>query len=618
VSSSTPPARGVYLDVGGIEPIFGLLHMPADRGQHETAVLLCPPFGWEDICSYRSRRTWAQHLAAAGHPTLRVDLPGAGDSGGSPGDGGLLDSWTEAVGSAADWLRASTGSRRVAAVGIGLSGMLICRAAAQGALIDEAVLWAVPSKGRAFVRELKAFGRMESSKFSPHADFTVQPLPRGYVGAGGFVLSAETARALDRLDLATLDLPDDRLQRVLLLERDGIAVDARLLEHLRRSARGVSVAAGAGYNSMMAEPQEARPPAEVFAEVESWLSEPGRDEAVVPAGSADAAGSPLDEGAAHRGAGATPSVLRTGLARERDTTELTVGDAVIRERPLAIEQPFGRLFGVLTEPAMQETTDLGAVLLNAGAIRRIGPNRMWVELARRWAARGVPSLRLDLEGLGDSDGDDTRFADVAELYVPQLVDQVQTAIDVVEAHGIAQRFMLVGLCSGAYWSFHGVLRDERVIAACMLNPRTLFWDASQETVRYLRRGLFQPASWRMVMRGDVHRSRVGNVIRGAPRSLVRRAVARVQALGDSDQLDLVLDLLRDGDKQLLFAFSENEPLHEELERQGRLPGGERWPNVRLELIPGRDHTLRPHYSQQRAHEALDRALDRELSRGRVA
>jgi alpha-beta hydrolase superfamily lysophospholipase len=614
VSGTPPPARGVYLDVSGVEPVFGLLHMPAERGPHETAVLLCPPFGWEDICSYRSRRTWAQHLATAGHPTLRVELPGAGDSGGSPGDAGLLDAWTAAIGSSADWLGASTGARRVAAIGIGLGGLLICRAAAAGAPIAEAVLWAVPAKGRAFVRELRAFGRIESSKFSPGEDFKVQPLPRGYVGAGGFVLSAETAKSLDRLDLATLELPDDRLRRVLLLKRDGIAMDARLLEHLQRAERDVSVAPGAGYNAMMAEPQEAQPPTDVFAEVEAWLSRPHGDGVIVPEESEDA-GSLIDEGVGRRGSSMAPTVIRTGLARERDTTELTIGDAVIRERSLAIEQPFGRLFGVLTEPTMTETTDLGAVLLNAGAIRRIGPNRMWVELARRWAARGVPSLRLDLEGLGDSDGDDTRFADVAELYIPQLVDQVQTAIDVVEAHGIAQRFVLVGLCSGAYWSFHGALRDERVVAAFMLNPRTLFWDASQETVRYLRRGLLQPASWRMVLRGEVHRSRVGNVIREAPRSLIRRAVARVQALGDSDDLDLVLDLLRDGHKRLLFLFSENEPLHEELARQGRLPRNERWPNMKLELIPGRDHTLRPHYSQERAHEALDRALDRELSRG---
>ena len=615
MSSSPPPARGIYLDVSGIEPVFGQMHVPAELEQHETAVLLCPPFGWEEICSYRSRRAWAQHLAAAGHPTLRVDLPGAGDSGGSPGDPRRLAAWTAAIASAADWLGASTGRSRIAAIGIGLGGMLICRAAADGAPISEAVLWAVPSKGRAFVRELRAFGRMESSRFSPGEDFKVQPLPRGYVGGGGFVLSTETARSLERLDLATLELADGQLGRVLLLERDGIAVDERLLAHFEQADRDVSVLPGPGYNAMMAEPQEATAPMEVFESVEAWLGEPAPD-GVGAAARSQEARRLIDEGTGQAGRRLTTSVLPTGLARERDLTELTVGDAVIRERSLAIEQPFGRLFGVLTEPAIAETSDLGAVLLNAGAIRRVGPNRMWVELARRWAAKGVPSLRLDLEGLGDSDGDDSRFADVGELYIPQLVDQVQTAIDVVQAQGIAQRFVLTGLCSGAYWSFHGALRDERVVAAFMLNPRTLFWDASQETVRYLRRGLFQPASWRMVLSGDVQRSRVGSVLREAPRSLLRRAAARMQAMGDSDQVDLVLDLLRDGGKQLLFVFSENEPLHEELERQGRLPRNERWPNIKLELIPGRDHTLRPHYSQERAHEALDRALDRELARGR--
>ena len=164
--------------MSGVEPVFGQMHMPAEREQHETAVLLSPPFGWDEICSYRSRRAWAQQLAAAGHPTLRIDLPSAGDSGGSPNDSGRLDAWTSAVASAAGWLGASTGRTRVAAIGIGLGGMLICRAAANGAPIAEAVLWAVPSKGRAFVRELRAFGRMESSRFSPGDDFKVQPLPK--------------------------------------------------------------------------------------------------------------------------------------------------------------------------------------------------------------------------------------------------------------------------------------------------------------------------------------------------------------------------------------------------------------------------------------------------------
>jgi alpha-beta hydrolase superfamily lysophospholipase len=604
----------LYLDVSDVEPVFAVLHAPEDgHRRRETAVLLCPPFGWEDVCSYRSRRAWAQDLADAGFPALRIDLPGAGDSAGSPVDAARVAAWTRAVSGAARWLAAESGRDRVAAIGIGLGGMMIVRAAAEGAPIDDAVLWAVPARGRAFLRELRAFGRMESAKWSPQDGSKGPPLPRGYAGAGGFVLTAETTKALDRLDLATLELPEGRLARVLLLERDGIDVDKRLVDHLRASGREVTVAPGPGFNAMMAEPQEAVPPLETFAAVRSWLSESVGIQAPEPDEPAEQEGI-VEEGSGG-GAQVAVSAPPRELAIQRDAAELLVGGVLIRETPLAIEQPFGRLFGVLTEPVEGGGADLGAVLLNAGAIRRIGPNRMWVEMARRWAARGVPSLRLDLEGLGDSDGDDTRFADVAELYIPQLVDQVQIAMDVLEAQGTAQRFVLVGLCSGAYWAFHGALRDERVAAAFMLNPRTLFWDAAQETVRYLRRGLLKRSSWRMVASGEVAPSRVAGVIRSAPRSLARRAMDRLQRVGNADQLDLLLDLLRDNGKQLLFMFSEEEPLHEELVRQGRLPRNERWPNIKLELIPGRDHTLRPLYSQERAHEALDRALDRELTRG---
>ena len=53
------------------------------------------------------------------------------------------------------------------------------------------------------------------------------------------------------------------------------------------------------------------------------------------------------------------------------------------------------------------------MLLNSGAVRRIGPQRMWVEAARRWAALGVPTLRFDVVGVGDSDGDGSAYATAA-------------------------------------------------------------------------------------------------------------------------------------------------------------------------------------------------------------
>jgi hypothetical protein len=298
--------------------------------------------------------------------------------------------------------------------------------------------------------------------------------------------------------------------------------------------------------------------------------------------------------------------------------ELSVGNARIRETPMTIAQPFGELFGILAEPLSGSAGDVCAVLLNAGAIRRIGPNRMWVETARRWAALGVPTLRLDLEGIGDADGDTSRFGEMAQLYVPALVDQVCGALDDLAERGLGPRFVLAGLCSGAYWAFHAALSDERVIAAYLLNPRALFWDPSLEVTREVRKALARASAWQRVLRGEIPMERMAGLAYRAPRVLARRAVAQVSRRAaqrrGGDELDRALDQLRDADKRIQLMFSSNEPLLEELEDEGRLDRLERWPNLGVETITGNVHTLRAADSQRSAHEALDRALDDELQR----
>jgi pimeloyl-ACP methyl ester carboxylesterase len=590
----SPPPDPLYLEVDGLgDPIFGFLHTPADRSPAATAVLICPPFGWDDICSYRSRRAWAEQLALDGHPTLRIDLPGAGDSAGSPSDPARLSAWTVAVGAAATELRSLSGCERLAAIGIGLGGLAICAAVAVGAPIEEAVLWATPSRGRTLLRELRAFARLEDAPFEESDMEQGSPiLPEGATIAGGFLIARATVQALEQLDLATLPLENGRLDRVLLLERDGLPVDARLGECLAQSGATVAIAPGDGYGAMMTKPHLAQAPTDVFARTRSWLRE------------RSSAGAHSDE---ERTMATSPGIKRL------DSIELAVADARVRETPLRIAQPFGVLFGVLAEPTAEPASGLCAVMLNAGAIRRIGPSRMWVETARRWAAMGVPTLRLDLEGIGDADGDADRFTELSELYVPRLVDQVIAALDVLQARGTGERFVLSGLCSGAYWSFQAALRDERVAAAFLLNPKALFWDPLLETARDFRRGVLRVSSWRSVLHGEVPPARFVALARQAPLALPRRAAARRSARrSGEDQLERAFDRLRDADKRIQLIFSGNEPLHEELELDGWLSQLGRWPNVALEIVPGRDHTLRPLPSQHHTRETLDRALVREL------
>ena len=61
------------------------------------------------------------------------------------------------------------------------------------------------------------------------------------------------------------------------------------------------------------------------------------------------------------------------------------------------------LVAVLSRPALARDRP-AVIILNAGVLHRVGPHRLHVALARRLAARGLPALRIDLAGVGDSPG----------------------------------------------------------------------------------------------------------------------------------------------------------------------------------------------------------------------
>src|SRR5579875_2031359 len=94
--------------------IFSVFHA-ASTAPRDLAVLLCAPFGWEEVCAHRILREWSIRLAGAGYPSLRWTLPGFGDSTGSPTDEDLLEHWVDATGTAARWLREAAGARSVVA-----------------------------------------------------------------------------------------------------------------------------------------------------------------------------------------------------------------------------------------------------------------------------------------------------------------------------------------------------------------------------------------------------------------------------------------------------------------------------------------------------------------------
>lgn len=601
--ATVPPAIPLYLG-SGPDAALCLLH-PAAAESRGAAVLICAPWGWDEVASYRSRRGWAEQLAAAGHPALRFDLPAGGNSGGMPADPDRLDAWVEATAAAATLLREEGGAPRLAVLGLGLGGLLAREALARGAAIDELVLWGDPAKGSSFVREQRAFSRLQDGRpLEADGEPSPSPLPEGWLESGGFVLSAETLAALKALD-PQLPSPSP-LRRALLLGRDGIEPDQGLRTGLEEAGVAVSVGPGEGWGELVGHPERTRLVPATAERVAAWLREPEESPAEVPGASAPE--------------GHTSPPSRPQHPAE---AELEAAGARLRETPLWLPQRFGNAFGVLSEPAAGAATDLCAVFFNAGAIRHSGPNRLWTEAARRWAARGVPTLRVDLEGIGEADGDEGKFSDVASFYRPEFAAQVGAVLDSLQERGLGGRFLLSGLCAGSYWSFRAALEDPRVEAAVLLNAGALIWHDNllrQRQARKLER-LLQPSWWWKALRGEVSLSRLWFFARLAAAKAAKgaRRLARALPGGSAgpppagSSIDADLDLIRDRGAALTLAFSGQEPLHTELEAKGILGQLERWPNLRLVDLPGSDHTLRSAAAQIAVRELLDGELERALA-----
>jgi pimeloyl-ACP methyl ester carboxylesterase len=593
--SPIQPARPLYLN-GGTEGVFALFHDASDR-RRETAVLLCPPFGWDPLCPYCQLLSFGEHLAACGYPTLQIDLPGSGNSAGNPGDPERLRAWTQAVSAAALWLRAASGAPRIVAVGVGLGGLVSYRAALGQAPIDDLVLWAVPARGRALVRELRVSSRLPASSVLPPGDRGLPLLPEGAVLAAGYLLSAATAAALEALDLTELPLPNGKHRRVLMLGRAGPTVDELLRGSLERAGLEVTVASGRGYGATN----------EVFECVGSWLAEGEAHR--------DRLGAPVELPAP----GGTLSA-GTEEPSSHEHLRLNYAGVELRETPVWVDRPNARLLGVLTEP-LHGQAQLCAVLL-AGHHHHTGPNRMWVEIARRWAARGVPTLRMDLSPIRDSGDAST---DATARFAPEYVDETCAVLEMLRARGLPTRFVLAGLAAGAYWSMHAALRDERIAAIIMLNPRALIWSEQLHAARHMRRlrgRLPHSSGLRKALAGEIAPRRFVEVSRTLAALAVRTSLDRSRRMAGSwrgedsqpDPLEGLFDTLRDRGQRGLLVFTGREPLREELAATGLFDRLDRWPNLELRTIGTSvaTHMLTPLWLQLEVHELVDGVLDREL------
>jgi hypothetical protein len=231
----------------------------------------------------------------------------------------------------------------------------------------------------------------------------------------------------------------------------------------------------------------------------------------------------------------------------------------------------------------------------------------------------VPTLRLDVEGVGDAGGEWTPYADTADLYRRGLEDQVMAAIDDLVERGVARRFAVVGLCSGAFWAFHALRRHDRISAGLLLNLFLFYWNADRSEMQKLPRPgrLLSPSLWWRVIRGRANPHRARAFLRwaiGSPAKVWGRMARRRADVG---RTEAALTRLREQGKRAVLFVSPGEPLWGHLRSDGLLDRIDEWPNVELRTLEPVDHTFRALWMQQEAHQALDAAIAEELARSRA-
>ena len=167
------------------------------------------------------------------------------------------------------------------------------------------------------------------------------------------------------------------------------------------------------------------------------------------------------------------------------------------ERALVFPCHGAALVGILSLPAPGSTpSPRGVLVVVGGSQYRAGSHRQFTLLARDLAAAGIPALRFDYRGMGDSEGELQDFEAAG--------DDLRAAIDrfMLEVPGMSE-VVLWGLCDGASAAAMYAPQDPRVSGLVLLNPwvRTEEGAARATIKHYYRDRLFDARLWKKVVSG---------------------------------------------------------------------------------------------------------------------
>jgi alpha/beta superfamily hydrolase len=266
------------------------------------------------------------------------------------------------------------------------------------------------------------------------------------------------------------------------------------------------------------------------------------------------------------------------------------------------------LSGIITYPERPRKSAPAVIFLSAGVIHRVGPNGLYARLCRDLAANGFLTLRFDFSGIGDSlpRGDHLVFTQSSLL-------ESRAAMDFLAGKTGAQRFVMAGLCSGAFAAVKAAMNDPRIQGTVVINTQTLQDGDQNEFQTYafqrsVARHLMNPRTWLKVFTGTAHFEGKLEILASQLKGLFRKRRLSRSACAITQQLQA----LTERNVNLLFVYSKGDPGLEYFRLLGEQEIERLRATGRLELriIAGTDHIFAPPQARDKLRRVCLEWLER--------
>ncbi len=144
-----------------------------------------------------------------------------------------------------------------------------------------------------------------------------------------------------------------------------------------------------------------------------------------------------------------------------------------------------------------ESNRRGVLVVVGGPQYRVGSHRQFVLLARYLTDQGIPVLRFDYRGMGDSSGEYVGFEAIGN-DIHSAIDHFQNVLPKIE------EVVIWGLCDAATAAAFYAPDDKRVKGLVLLNPwvRSEQGEAKAFIKHYYLNRILSRAFWSKVINGD--------------------------------------------------------------------------------------------------------------------